>query len=111
MKKEPDDCIDFLVNETFTHYSSNDKDNRSNLQKVETTPIQFLSGFDFKQSDISDDQYADIIQILSKGQDAYSHHKYDIGKIKHKLHYHSKRTQSSKNNDLVKFYSIYRLNE
>ena len=107
MKKEPNDRIAFLVNETFTHYYSNDKDNRSNLQKIETTTIQFLSGFDFTQSDISDDQYADIIEILSEGQVAFSHHKYDIEKLKHKFHYHSKRTQSSKNNDLVKIHSIY----
>ena len=84
-KEHNDRLIAFLVNETFTQYSSIDKDNSSTLEKIETT-IKFLSDFDFTQSDISDDEFADLIQMLIEDQDVYSHHKYDIGKTKHKFH-------------------------
>ena len=84
-KEHYDRLIAFLVNETFTQYSSIDKDNSSTLEKFEST-IKFLSDFDFKQSDISDDEIADVIQMLIEDQDVNSHHKYDIGKTKHKFH-------------------------
>ena len=84
-KEHNDRLIAFLVNQTFTQYSSIDKDNSSTLEKIEST-IKFLSDFDFTKSDISDDEFADLIQMLIEDQDVYSHHKYDIGKTKHKFH-------------------------
>ena len=53
-KEHNDRLVAFLVNETFTQYSSIDKDNSKTLEK-----IKFLSDFDFTQSDISDDEFAD----------------------------------------------------
>ena len=78
------------------------------MEKIETT-VKFLSDFDFTQSDKSDDEFVDLNQMLIEDQDVYSHHKYDIGKTKHKFHIPLKkdeRTQRSKNDDLVKSQSI-----
>ena len=56
------------------------------METIEIT-IKFLSDFDFTQSDISEEsEFADLIQKLIEDQDNYSHHKYDIGKTKHKFH-------------------------
>ena len=84
-KEQYDRLIAFLVNETFIQYSSIDKDNSSTLKKIETT-IKFLSDFDFTQSDISDDEFAGLIQMLIEDQNVNSYHKFDIGKTKHKYH-------------------------
>ena len=55
------------------------------MEKIETT-LKFLSDFNFTESDISDDEFVDLIQMLIEDQDVYSHHKSDIGKTKHKIH-------------------------
>ena len=64
-KEHNDRLIAFLVNETFYQYSS--IDNKSNLQKIETT-IKFFSHFNSTQIDKSDDEFADLIQILIEHQ-------------------------------------------
>ena len=100
-KEHNDRLIAFLVNKTFNQYSSIDKDNGSTLDKIETT-IKFLSDFDFTQSDISDNEFADLIQKLIEDQDVYSHHKYDIGKTKHKFHIPLKKDATFKKQQLSK---------
>ena len=67
-KEHNDRLIAFLVTETCTQYSSIEKDNKITLEKVETT-IKFLYDLDFTQSDISDDEFADLIQMLIEDQD------------------------------------------
>ena len=45
-----------------------------------------MDNFDFTQSDLTDDELFEIIERILEDNDAYSHHKYDIGRTKHKIH-------------------------
>ena len=79
--------------QNVTLYSSFAKDSSSKLEKIETT-IKFFSDFGFTRSDIWDDDFADLIHMLIKNHDAYSHHKKYIGKIMHKVHIPRKQRPS-----------------
>ena len=47
--------------------------------------------FDFTHSDLTDDEFRDLLQILLDDEDVYSHHKYGIGRTKQRLHIPFKR--------------------
>ena len=104
-KEQSDQLIKFIVTETF----KSDEHYTSNQQKIDST-IQFISEFDFTQSDLSEDEFVDLLQIIIQDIDVYSHHKYDIGKTKHKFHIPLKKMPHSKSNDQAKYPSIYETN-
>ena len=46
-----------------------------------------MDNFDFtQQSDLTDDELFELIEIIIDDNDVYSQHKYDIGRTKHKFH-------------------------
>ena len=45
-----------------------------------------MNNFDFTQSDLTDDELFELIEIILEDNDVYSHHKYDIGRNKHNFH-------------------------
>ena len=48
--------------------------------------IDYLKKFDFTQSDLTDDEFRALLEVLLDDEDVYSHHKYDIGRTKQKFH-------------------------
>ena len=48
--------------------------------------IEYLKMFDFTQSDLTDDEFSALLEVLLDDEDVYSHHKYDIGRTKQKFH-------------------------
>ena len=61
------------------------KQNRNIFQDIKNLE-KFLDNFDFTQSDFTDDELFELIEIILEDNDVYSHHKYDIGRTKHKFH-------------------------
>ena len=59
--------------------------NRHTVQDIEYLE-KFLDNFDFPQIDLADDELFQLIKIILQDNDVYSHHKYDIGRTKHKFH-------------------------
>ena len=62
------------------------KQNRNTVQGIEYLE-KFLGNFDFTRSDLTDDELFALIEIKLEDNDVYSHHKYVIGRIKHKFPY------------------------
>ena len=56
------------------------------LEMFSKSDREFLKKIDFSQSDINDAQLLDVMKLLARHKDAYSQHKYDVGKIKQKFH-------------------------
>ena len=54
------------------------KQNRNTVQDIEYLE-KFLDNFDFSQSDLTDKEFFELIEIILEDNDVYSHHKYDIG--------------------------------
>ena len=48
--------------------------------------IEYLKKFDFTQSDLTDDEFRALLEVLLDDEDVYSQHKYDIGRTKQKFH-------------------------
>ena len=61
------------------------KQNRNTVQDIEYLE-RFLDNFNFTQSDLTDDELFELVEIILQDNDVYSHHKYDIGRTKHKFH-------------------------
>ena len=61
------------------------KQYRNTVQNIEYLE-RFLDNFDFTQSDLTDDELFELIEIILQDNDVYSHHKYDIGRTKHMFH-------------------------
>ena len=45
-----------------------------------------MDNFDLKQSDLTDDELFELVELILEDNDVYSHHKYDIGRTEHKFH-------------------------
>ena len=58
------------------------KQNRNTVQDIEYLE-RFLDNFDFTQSDLTDDELFELIEIILEDNNVYSHHKYDIGRTNH----------------------------
>ena len=67
------------------------KQNRNTVRDIEYLET-FLDNFDFTQSDLTGDELFELIKIMHEDIDVYSHHKYDIGRTKHKFRLPQKRT-------------------
>ena len=85
------------------------KQNRNTGQDREYLE-KFLDNFDFTQSDLTDDGLFELIEIQVQDNDVYSHHKYDIGRTKHKFHLPLKKDATFKSNDQAKYPFISEIN-
>ena len=72
-----------IINKAVTDFVI--KQNGNRVQNIEYLE-KFLDNFDFTQSDLTDDELFELIEIILQDNDVYSHHKYDIGRTKHKFH-------------------------
>ena len=72
-----------IINKAVSDFAI--KQNRNTVQDIEYLD-RFLDNFDFTQSDLTDDELFELIETILQDNDVYSHHKYDIGKTKHKFH-------------------------
>ena len=59
------------------------KEKLNRCDKIDQT---FLKKFDFSQADINDENLDKLMKILTKNEDVYSQHLYDVGKIEQKFH-------------------------
>ena len=50
-----------------------------------------MDNFDFTQSDLTDDELFELIEIILEANDVYSYHKHDTGRNKHKFHFSLKQ--------------------
>ena len=56
-----------------------------------------MDDFDFTQSELTYDKMFELLEKILKDIDVYSHHKYDIGRTKHKIHLPLKKDATFKN--------------
>ena len=59
--------------------------------KAMHTILNTLKKFDFTQSDLTDDEFRVLLNVLLDDEDVYSNHKKDIGRRKQKFHIPLKR--------------------
>ena len=64
--------------------------------------IEYLKKFDFTQSELTDDEFRALLEVLLDDEDVYSHDKYDIGRTKQKFHIPLNKIVNLKSNDPVK---------
>ena len=72
-----------IINKAVSDYVI--KQSRNTFHDIEYLE-KFLDNFDFTQSDLTDDELFELIEIIFDDNDVYSHHKYDIGRTKHKFY-------------------------
>ena len=82
-----------IINKAVSYFVI--KQNRNTFQDIGYLE-KFLNNFDFTQSDLTDDDLFELIEIILEDNVIYSHHKYCIGRTKHKFHLPLKKDASFK---------------